>query len=359
MITFTGIVFSAVFVAAQIQTSSYSPRLAARLRRDPVVIAGLALPDRHRQLRPGRARRDRAPDQRVGGDFVPAVTVLFGLVLAAVTLGAFVALVQRAFESTQIGGILRTLMRRAYAVIDDVHPRDAPAEDAVRRRRPTPARARSRTPGRRPSSPRSTARRCCASPSRPAGSWTSSRSWASTSPRAGSSCASAARRDDAEPGSSGASSCSPASGRWIRTRRSCCGCSSTSRSARCRRRSTTRPPPCRCSTGSRRCSSSSPAGIPGRRSSSTTTAGPARACRAPRWSAYVELGLIEIRRYGAGLAAGRAPADGALRPPGRGRERRRARPRRPRAPAARRSGRRRVPRRRGTPDRGGGRLGLG
>ena len=44
MITFTGIVFSAVFVAAQIQTTSYSPRLAARLRRDPVVIAGLALP---------------------------------------------------------------------------------------------------------------------------------------------------------------------------------------------------------------------------------------------------------------------------------------------------------------------------
>ena len=44
MITFTGIVFSAVFVAAQIQTSSYSPRLAARLRRDPVVIAGLAFP---------------------------------------------------------------------------------------------------------------------------------------------------------------------------------------------------------------------------------------------------------------------------------------------------------------------------
>ena len=44
MITFTGIIFSAVFVAAQIQTSSYSPRLAARLRRDPIVIAGLALP---------------------------------------------------------------------------------------------------------------------------------------------------------------------------------------------------------------------------------------------------------------------------------------------------------------------------
>ena len=43
MITFTGIVVSAVFVAAQIQTSCYSPRLAARLRRDPVVIAGLAL----------------------------------------------------------------------------------------------------------------------------------------------------------------------------------------------------------------------------------------------------------------------------------------------------------------------------
>lgn len=32
MITFTGIVFAAVFVAAQIQTSSYSPRVAARLQ---------------------------------------------------------------------------------------------------------------------------------------------------------------------------------------------------------------------------------------------------------------------------------------------------------------------------------------
>ena len=44
MIAFAGITFSGVFVAAQIQTSSYSPRLAARLRRDPVIIAGLALP---------------------------------------------------------------------------------------------------------------------------------------------------------------------------------------------------------------------------------------------------------------------------------------------------------------------------
>ena len=44
MITFTGIVFSAVLVAAQIQTASYSPRLAARLRRDRVVVTGLALP---------------------------------------------------------------------------------------------------------------------------------------------------------------------------------------------------------------------------------------------------------------------------------------------------------------------------
>src|SRR3954449_2716932 len=44
MITFTGIVFSAVFVAAQIQTSSYSPRLAARLRRDRIIILAFALP---------------------------------------------------------------------------------------------------------------------------------------------------------------------------------------------------------------------------------------------------------------------------------------------------------------------------
>src|SRR4029079_7545948 len=130
MITFTGIVFSAVVVAAQIQTSSYSPRLAARIRRDPVVIAGLAFPTASASYALV-ALAAIGRQTNLSGDFVPAITVLFGLVLAAVTLGAFVALVQRAFESTQIGGILRTLMRRAFAVIDDVHPRSAPTEDAA------------------------------------------------------------------------------------------------------------------------------------------------------------------------------------------------------------------------------------
>jgi len=130
MITFTGIVFSAVFVAAQIQTSSYSPRLAARIRRDPVVIAGLAFPTACASYALVALAAIGRQTNR-SGDFVPAITVLFGLVLAGVTLGAFVALVQRAFESTQIGGILRTLMRRAYRVIDDVHPRAAPSEEAV------------------------------------------------------------------------------------------------------------------------------------------------------------------------------------------------------------------------------------
>ena len=66
------------------------------------------------------------------------------------TLGAFVALVQRAFESTQIGGILRTLMRRGYAVIDEVHPRDVAVEESPRHRRRTPVRRRSHTRARRP-----------------------------------------------------------------------------------------------------------------------------------------------------------------------------------------------------------------
>jgi uncharacterized membrane protein len=113
MITFTGIVFSAVFVAAQIQTSSYSPRLAARLRRDPVVIAGLALPTATATYSLFALAAIGRQTNTVGREFVPAVTVIFGLALALITLGAFVALVQRAFESTQIGGILRTLMRRA------------------------------------------------------------------------------------------------------------------------------------------------------------------------------------------------------------------------------------------------------
>jgi len=127
MITFTGIVFSAVFVAAQIQTSSYSPRLAARLRRDPVVIAGLALPTATAIYSLfALAALGRQPDQ-AGRDYAPAATVVCGLVLALITIGAFVALVQRAFESTQIGGILRTLVRRGYAVIEEVHPRAGPS----------------------------------------------------------------------------------------------------------------------------------------------------------------------------------------------------------------------------------------
>src|SRR5262249_5854720 len=101
MITFTGIVFSAVFVAAQIQTSSYSPRLAARLRRDPAVLAGLALPTATASYALFALAAIGRQTDRFGRDFVPAVTVLFGLVLALVTLGTFVALVQRAFESTQ------------------------------------------------------------------------------------------------------------------------------------------------------------------------------------------------------------------------------------------------------------------
>ena len=122
MITFTGIIFSAVFVAAQIQTSSYSPRLAARLRRDPIVVAGLALPTATATYALFAIAAIAAQSDRAGHPFAPTLTVIFGLVLLLVTLGAFVALVQRAFELTQIGGIFRGLMRRVAAVIDDVHP---------------------------------------------------------------------------------------------------------------------------------------------------------------------------------------------------------------------------------------------
>jgi uncharacterized membrane protein len=122
MITFTGIVFSAVFVAAQIQTSSYSPRLAARLRRDRVIIAGLALPTATATYSLFALAAIGRQADRLGEDVAPALTVGVALLLALITIGTFVALVQRAFDSTQIGGILRGLMRRAHHVIEDVHP---------------------------------------------------------------------------------------------------------------------------------------------------------------------------------------------------------------------------------------------
>jgi len=94
------------------------------------VIAGLALPTAT-AIYSLFALAAIGRQTSESGRFVPTATVLCGLLLALITLGAFVALVQRAFESTQIGGILRALMRRGYAVIDDVHPRDAPHAEAA------------------------------------------------------------------------------------------------------------------------------------------------------------------------------------------------------------------------------------
>jgi uncharacterized membrane protein len=136
MITFTGIVFSAVFVAAQIQTSSYSPRLAARLRRDPVIIAGLALPTATATYSLFALAAIGRQANRLGEDVAPALTVGVALLLTLITIATFVALVQRAFDSTQIGGILRGLMRRAHHVIEDVHP-ESERERAIVRDRET------------------------------------------------------------------------------------------------------------------------------------------------------------------------------------------------------------------------------
>lgn len=120
MITFTGIVFSALLIAAQIQTSSYSPRLASQLRRDPVIIGGLVLSTSTATYALfALAAVDRLSTGETG---VPTLTVVFGLLLAVATLGWFAALVQRAFESIQIGGILRSLTKNLWRVIDDVHP---------------------------------------------------------------------------------------------------------------------------------------------------------------------------------------------------------------------------------------------
>jgi uncharacterized membrane protein len=131
MITFTGIVFSAVFVVAQIQTSSYSPRLAARLRRDPVLLAGLAFPTATAVYSLLALAAIGQSSASTDGEYVPAVTVIFGLLMAGVTLAVFVAMVQRAFDRIQIGGILRSLMHQSQAVLDDVHPAPADSHDSA------------------------------------------------------------------------------------------------------------------------------------------------------------------------------------------------------------------------------------
>jgi uncharacterized membrane protein len=119
MITFTGIVFSAMFIAAQIQTTSYSPRLANQLRSDPIIMGTLVLSTATAAYSLGALA---SVDQRDVAAAAPLFTVFFGLLLAIATLAWFAALVQRAFEKIQIGGILRALSRQAWHAIDDVHP---------------------------------------------------------------------------------------------------------------------------------------------------------------------------------------------------------------------------------------------
>jgi uncharacterized membrane protein len=122
MITFTGIVFSAVLTAAQLETTSYSPRIAARLRRDPVVIAAIALPTATASYSLFALAAIGRQADRLGQDVAPALTVGVALLLSFVTFASFIALVQRALDSTQIGGIFRAILRRTYHVIRDVHP---------------------------------------------------------------------------------------------------------------------------------------------------------------------------------------------------------------------------------------------
>ena len=131
MITFTGIVFSAVLVAAQIQTSAYSPRIAARLRRDRVLAAGLALSTGTASYALFALYALGRQANELERNAAPALTVALALLLAFATFCAFVALVQRAFDATQIGGILRSLMRQAQQVVREVHPERGAAAPAV------------------------------------------------------------------------------------------------------------------------------------------------------------------------------------------------------------------------------------
>jgi uncharacterized membrane protein len=131
MITFTGIVFSAVLVAAQIQTGSYSPRLAARLRRDRVVILALALPTATASYSLFALAALGHVAEHNDVETAPAITVLTGLLLTFATFAAFVALVQRTFDSTQIGGILRGLLQRSLQVAEQAHPLRTGPRDAV------------------------------------------------------------------------------------------------------------------------------------------------------------------------------------------------------------------------------------
>jgi uncharacterized membrane protein len=252
MITFTGIVFSAVLVADQLETTSYSPRLAARLRRDPVVIAGLALPTATASYSLFALAAVGHQANRSGDEIASALTVGVALVLVFLTFAGFVTLVQRTLDSAQIGGILRTVLRRTHRVIRDVHPIGAGTGElppAVSEGEPVVEVSHPGPPG------------VLAAVDRAALVRLALHSDAfvevvpmvgNTSLRGPSCCAFTAGRVRPREAWPGASWCWPGSERPIRTPRSDCACWWTSRYGRFRHPPMTRPRPCRRSTESRR-----------------------------------------------------------------------------------------------------------
>jgi len=125
MIALTGIVFSLTFVMAQFSATAYSPRLVLWLSRDPVIAHSIGVFSATFLY----AIAALAGVDRGGSGKVPFVSVSIVVVLLVVSVGMFVALIQR-LGLLQINRMLIFTGDRGREVIEMVYPLKRPASEA-------------------------------------------------------------------------------------------------------------------------------------------------------------------------------------------------------------------------------------
>jgi uncharacterized membrane protein len=121
MIALTGIVFSLTFVMAQFSATAYSPRLVLWLSRDPVIAHSIGVFSATFLY----SIAALAGVDRGGSGKVPIVSVVIVVILLAVSVGMFVALIQR-LGLLQIHRMLIFTGDRGREVIETMYPLHEP-----------------------------------------------------------------------------------------------------------------------------------------------------------------------------------------------------------------------------------------
>ncbi len=132
MLTFTGVVFSVVLLAVQFGSSAFSPRLLRTLyRRATIKVAfGTFL---FSLIAIGKVSPEPSPG------FVPAISVAISIALVLASLLMFVMLLSTVASSLRAAGIVRSIGREGRRVIAEMYPDRLEGDAPPREPRPVAA----------------------------------------------------------------------------------------------------------------------------------------------------------------------------------------------------------------------------